>query len=167
MTTNIAASGPILTGRKVFLIFACFFGTIASADAVLILSAMRTWSGSEATSPYKAGQLYNSELARARVQDARHWTMTPSAGREPDGGTRIAVDLRDGEGQALTGRTLAAVLERPTDKRADRAVALLEGAAGSYLAVVDGLAPGQWDLVVDVLEGEERAFRRRTRLVLR
>ncbi len=52
---------------------AAFFGTIASADAVLVVSAVRTWSGTEATSAYKAGQLYNSELALARAQDARGW----------------------------------------------------------------------------------------------
>lgn len=162
-----AQPGSRLTGRKVLLIFLGFFGTIAAADTFLITSAVRTWSGTEATSPYKAGQLYNDELARARVQEARHWTMTPTVEREPDGALRIMVDLRDFGGNPLSGRTLNALLERPTDKRADREAMLVEGASGSYGAVLGGVAPGQWDLVVNVMEEGERAFRRRTRIVLR
>jgi nitrogen fixation protein FixH len=136
MTTSVSPSGG-LTGRKVFVILACFFGTVASADTFLLTSAVRTWSGTEATSPYKAGQLYNRERALARSQDA------------------------------LSGRALAAVLERPTDQRADRKAPLVEAAAGFYVAVIGDVAPGQWDLVVDVLDGSDREFRRRARIVLR
>ena len=166
MTVSSPEARP-LTGRRVFLILACFFGTIASADAFLIISAVRTWSGTQATSAYKAGQLYNGELALARSQDARGWSLNARADLEPDGAVRLTAEARDALGQALTGRAVTAVLQRPTDQRADRQVPLVEGAAGSYVAVVEGVAPGQWDLVVDVLEGSERAFRRRTRVVLR
>jgi len=166
MTT--ASSSPRgLTGRKVFLMLAAFFGTVASADAFLLVSAVQTWSGTDATSPYKAGQLYNGELALARSQDARGWTLTIGAEREPDGAVRITAEAKDVNGAALTGRELGAVLERPTDKRADRKAALVEGSAGSYVAVIEDVAPGQWDLVVDVLDGGEREFRRRVRVVLR
>src|SRR3712207_788156 len=89
---------PVLTGRRVFLIFAAFFGTVASADAFLITSAVRTWSGTEANSAYKAGQLYNGELAQARAQDARGWMLQPMVAREADGAVRVAVDLRDRAG---------------------------------------------------------------------
>jgi nitrogen fixation protein FixH len=164
MTTDTA---PKLTGRKVFLIFACFFGTIVAADAFLITSAVRTWSGTEATSAYKAGQLYNGQLAQARAQDERGWQVEASTKREADGALRLAVDLRDASGAPLTSRTLAATLERPIDKRQDRALKLVEAADGSYVAVADGIAAGQWDLVVDVMEGEGLAFRRRMRVVLR
>ena len=156
-----------LTGRTVFLILACFFGAVASADAFLVVSAVRTWSGTEATSAYKAGQLYNSELARVRSQEARGWNLTTGVIAEPDGAVRITAEARDAMGQALSGQSVTAHLQRPTDKRADREFALVEGAPGSYVAVVQDVAPGQWDLVVDVLERGERAFRRRTRIVLR
>jgi nitrogen fixation protein FixH len=156
-----------LTGRKVALIFAAFFGTIASADALLIFSAVRTFTGIETTSAYRAGQLYNSELAQARAQDARGWALALRAERETDGAVRLTVEARDQDGGALAGRVLAATLQRPTDQRADRNVNLVEAAAGSYRALVEGVAPGQWDIVVDVLEDGERAFRRQTRIVLR
>ena len=167
VSTTPASDKPVLTGRRRFFIFAAFFGTIASADAFLITSAVRTWSGTEATSPYKAGQLYNGELARARAQDARGWTLTPKAVRDADGSVRVEVALRDRSGAPLMGESVTATLERPTDKRADRSLDLSEAAPGSYAAVVHDVAPGQWDLVVDVLQGNDRTFRRKTRVVLR
>src|SRR5688572_14573558 len=118
MTATANASGG-LTGRKVFFILACFFGTIASADAVLVISAVRTWSGTEATSAYKAGQLYNSELALARSQDARGWSLALKTERESDGAVRLAAEVRDASGEALGGRKLTAVLQRPIDQRGD------------------------------------------------
>ena len=167
VSTAPASDKPVLTGRRMFLIFAAFFGTVASADAFLITSAVRTWSGTEATSPYKAGQLYNGELARARAQDARGWTLTPTAVRDADGSVRVEVALRDRAGAPLMGEVVTATLERPTDKRADRSLDLSEAVPGSYAAVVHDVAPGQWDLVVDVLQGNDRTFRRKTRVVLR
>jgi nitrogen fixation protein FixH len=80
---------------------------------------------------------------------------------------RLAAELRDAGGKTLGGRTLTAVLQRPTDQRGDRKAALVEGAAGSYAAVLEDVAPGQWDIVVDVIEEDERLYRRRTRVLLR
>jgi nitrogen fixation protein FixH len=155
-----------LTGRKVALIFAAFFGTIASADAFLVFSAVTSWSGTEATSAFKAGQLYNRELALARSQDASGWTVIAGARREEGGFVSIRADARDGDGRAIAGRTVTATLQRPTDQREDRKAALVEETPGAYAASVAGVPPGQWDLVVDILDRETRAFRRRVRLVL-
>jgi nitrogen fixation protein FixH len=166
MMTADLAQKPVLTGRKVLFMFAAFFGTIASADAILITSAVRSWSGAETTSAYKAGQLYNSEIALAQAQDARGWALASEAARQADGSVRVSVAAKDRLGAPLTRRAVTATLQRPTDKRADRTVELGEGAAGSYAALLFDLAPGQWDLVVDVVEEGERAFRRKTRVVL-
>jgi nitrogen fixation protein FixH len=103
----------------------------------------------------------------ARSQDARGWNLSLKTERESDGAVRLAAELRDAGGQALGGRKLTAVLQRPTDQRGDRKAALVEAATGSYVTVLEDVAPGQWELVVDVLEGEERLYRRRTRVVLR
>ena len=161
------AEKPVLTGRRMFCIFAAFFGTIATADAFLITAAVRTWSGTEANSAYKAGQLYNGELAQARAQDARGWSLQPAVTRDADGTVRVAVELSDRAGAPLAGGIVHATLERPTDKRGDRSLDLTEANPGTYAAVAHDLAPGQWDLVVDVLQDGERAYRRKTRVVLR
>jgi nitrogen fixation protein FixH len=156
-----------LTGRKVFLIFALFFGTIASADTFLIVSALRTFSGAETSSAYRAGQLYNREIAGARAQAARGWRLETSVSREEDGFARIAVAAKDEAGAALSGRAVTAALQRPTSKREDRAVVLAETAPGAYGGTLEEVAPGQWDLVVDVMDGAERLHRVKTRVLLR
>jgi nitrogen fixation protein FixH len=166
MSQHIQTASQGLTGRKVALIFLAFFGTVASADAFLVVSAVTTWSGTDATSPYKAGQLYNSELALARSQDASGWTVVASAKRGEDGLVHVAAGARDRDGTALAGRTVTATLQRPTDKREDKTATLFEESTGTYGATVDGVAAGQWDLVVDVLDNDTRAFRRHVRVVL-
>jgi nitrogen fixation protein FixH len=168
LATSAPAERPRLTGRKVGLIFAAFFGTIFCADTFLIVSAVSTYTGAETTSAYKAGQLYNAEIALARAQAARGWTLEPRLERAADGRIRVTVAAADREGRALAGRSLVLALQRPTDRRDDRAaVPLREEAPGFYAANVGDVAPGQWDLVADVLEGEERVHRRKARTVLR
>lgn len=155
-----------LTGRKVFAIFAAFFGTIASADAFLVTSAFRTWSGLEEPSPYRASQRYNAELERARAQDARGWTLDGSVAREGRTGAAVTVSLRGADAAPLIGLTVRARLERPADKRADLAVALAEFAPGLHAGHVPVVPAGQWELVVDVLDGDGVAFRRKHRIIL-
>ena len=166
MATTPTPAGT-LTGRKVLLIFACFFGTIFAVNAWLVVAAVGSWTGMEADSPYKAGLLYNRELALARAENASGWILRLHADRLPEGTVRVSAEAHDAAGAALTGRTLSAVLQRPTDQREDRTTTLAEERPGAYAAVLDGVAPGQWELVVDVHENGERTFRRRSRLILR
>ncbi|CAA2160080.1 hypothetical protein MBRA_05246 [Methylobacterium brachiatum] len=156
-----------LTGRKVLAILVTFFGTVATADAVLVVSATRTWSGLEVASPYKAGQLYNAELRRARVQDALGWHLEASAVRLPIAGASVTATLADEAGTSLRGRTLHARFERPTDKRKDVDVNLVEVGAGIYAARAEAVTLGQWDLVVEVIGEDGVAFRRKHRIVLK
>lgn len=163
---SAARSPRPLTGRRVLAILLAFFGTVAAADALLLVAATRTWSGLDVASPYRAGQLYGEEVRRARAQDALGWRLAMDATRLPGTAALVRATLADVAGRPLPGRTLAARLERPTDKRQDVAVPLAEAAAGSYAATVAALAPGQWDLVVEVAEPEGTALRRRRRIVL-
>jgi nitrogen fixation protein FixH len=167
--TPAAGGAGRLTTRKVGLIFALFFGTIFSADAFLVVSAVRTYSGTETTSAYRAGQLYNAEIALARSQAALGWRLEPAADRAPDGTVTVRAILEDERGAALSRRSVQATLQRPTDRRADHAAVPLAETSepGRYAGVADGIAPGQWDLVVDVVEGADRVFRRKARVVLR
>lgn len=155
-----------LTGRKVLMIFVAFFGTVASADAFLITSAFRTWSGLDEPSPYQASQRYNAELRRAAEQDALGWRLDAIAIRNPMAIASINVTVADGEGKPVRGQSLQARLERPTDKRRDLRVDLIEVDAGIYAARAEPVARGQWDLVVEVVGPNGVAFRRRHRVIL-
>ena len=162
------ADRPRLTGRKVLLIFALFFGTIFAVNVYLLVVAMRTFSGAETSSAYRAGQLYNQELARAHAQSTLGWRLEAAVERTTNGGARLSVSLAEAGGRPLAGAKVEAALQRPIDRRADRSgLVLTETAArGRYEAIVADVAPGQWDLVVDVIEGGERVYRRKTRILL-
>ncbi|MGH1571722.1 FixH family protein [Methylobacterium sp. P31] len=157
-----------LTGRKVLAILVAFFGTVATADAVLFVAATRTWSGLEVASPYKAGQLYNAELRHAREQDALCWHLDVAAARRPDAvaTVTVTVNLSDIESHPLRGKALHVRFERPTDKRKDVSLDLVEVNAGTYAAQAEPVARGQWDLVVEVDGKDGVAFRRKHRIVL-
>jgi nitrogen fixation protein FixH len=167
MTTATSITAPRgLTGRHVLFIALGFFGTIASADAFLVYSAVRSWTGAETTSAYKAGQLYNRELAQAKVQEALGWRVAVQIEREADGTARVRMEARDRPGAPLTRMAWTATLQRPTDKREDRSVALSEREAGVYAGALPRIAGGQWDLVVETQAGTEPGYRSKTRLVL-
>jgi nitrogen fixation protein FixH len=166
MTQAASISSRPLTGWHVLAILLTFFATIAIADAVLIYSAVRSWTGAETTSAYRAGQLYNGERAQAQTQAALRWQVDAGAERRPDDTAQVSVAARDQSGRPLTGVTWSAVLQRPTSQRDDRVVALRQGAY-AHVAIIPDLAPGQWDLVVEGSRGGERAYRSKTRLVLR
>ena len=155
-----------LTGGKVLAILVAFFGTIASADAVLVASALRTWSGLEVASPYQASQHYNEEARLARRHEAQGWRLASLAEREGAGGLALTVTLQARDGSPLAGRRLQARFERPTDKRGDLGADLTETVPGNYVAHLDRVAAGQWDLVVDVVGQDGSDFRRKSRLVL-
>ncbi len=74
--------------------------------------------------------------------------------------------MRAKTGDLLAGKDLRARLERPTDARADRSLALAETAPGTYAGRVEELPGGQWRLVVEVLGPDGVELRRERRLTL-
>ncbi|BCM87140.1 FixH family protein [Methylobacterium indicum] len=154
-----------LTGRHVLLALIGFFGTIAAADALLVTSAFRTFTGLEAASPYHAGQVYTAERARARAQTARGWHLDGTIARD-GAGIGLIVSLRGPDGAPLAGKDLRARLERPTDARLDRALALAATAPGTYAGNLDALPAGQWRLVVEVTGPGGIELRRERRVTI-
>lgn len=156
-----------LTGRTVLLGLVAFFGVIFAANGVLVEKALSTFGGVDTDSSYKAGQLFEHEVALAKAQDERHWQVdakvTPAAG----GGTLLDIVARDAAGAALTGMEASVRFERPTDRRLDRSIAVREQAPGHFRSDVAALAAGQWDLVIELARQGAREFRSINRIVLR
>ncbi len=75
--------------------------------------------------------MYEQDVAMAKAQDARHWRvdakLTPAAD-----GERLDVNARDAAGRPLGGIEASVIFERPTDRRLDRSVVLVEDAAGRF-----------------------------------
>jgi nitrogen fixation protein FixH len=162
--TSAPGTGRRLTGRTVLLILIGFFLIVSIANGVMIRAAVSTFSGVETGSAYQAGLAFERDVEDARAQDTRHWQVSVKVRRTGER-TVVEIDARDAAGRRLTGLEARARFSHPTDRRADRAVALSEDASGHFRGAVDPVA-GQWDVVIELSRGGERMFRSRNRVVL-
>jgi nitrogen fixation protein FixH len=167
MPSKSLESRRVLTGRAVLVWVLAFFAVVFAANGVMMTFAIETMSGTEVDSSYRAGMTFNAEVQAARRQDERAWQVDARAARNGEGGAVVNIAARDKQGAPLTGLTFSAALERPTDKRSDRRIALSEQPIGIYRGAADEVAPGQWDLVLEAKRGGERVFFSRTRVFLK
>src|SRR4051794_10044462 len=152
MNTSLA-SPPPLTGRKVLVMLLAFFGVVIGANLVMMRLAIQTLPGTEVDSAYSASLAYEREIGVARDQNARNWKVDAHIGRAPGGGATLSVEARDGDGKPVSGLKFSGRLERPTDRRADRPIALTEAGTGIYHGSAGAVAAGQWDLVLEAGSG--------------
>ena len=66
----------------------------------------------------------------------------------------------------VTGLAISGHLERPTDRRADQPLNIVESGDGTYRGVAQGVAPGQWDLVIEAHTDGKRLFLSHNRVIL-
>jgi len=152
------------TGWTVLFTLLGFFGLVFAANGVLVHEALSTLSGVDTDSAYQAGRQYEREVALARAQDARQWRVDAKVTPAADG-ARLDIVARDAAGQPLSGMDASALFERPTDRRLDREVALVEDGGGRFHGNA-ALAAGQWDLVIEFSRRGEQLFRSRNRVML-
>jgi nitrogen fixation protein FixH len=150
----------------VFASLVAFFGVIFFANGVLVHKALSTFGGVETESSYQAGQMFEREVARAKAQDDKHWQVDATLAPAADGGTLLDIRARDSAGAPLAGLDANVTLERPTDRRLDRAVTVRADKAGHFHGDAEKLAAGQWDLVIELSRQGERQFRSRNRIIL-
>ncbi|MFD1695084.1 FixH family protein [Roseibium aestuarii] len=160
------AGGKPLTGRGVLMWVIGFFAVIFAANGVFIYLALGSFPGVVVDSSYKASQAYNKELATARAQAERGWTVTASLERGENDQARLRIEPRDKEGLVLTGLTLTASLEHPAHQGQDLTLDLQETQSGVYEGSAEGLTSGNWELVIEARQGEERLFRSQNRVFL-
>ncbi|WP_426441160.1 FixH family protein [Bradyrhizobium genosp. P] len=165
MTTSSSAIRPI-TGRFVLITVVCFFAVVIGVNVVMMRLAIATLPGTEVDSAYSASLAYQKEIQAAHQQDQRDWTVDAHIEREADGTTRLNLDARAQDGVPLTGLSVFGRLQRPTDRRADQALEILEGGGGSYRGLAHGVAAGRWDLVIEAVRDGKRLFLSRNRVVL-
>ena len=154
-----------VTGRMVLFCLIGFFAVVAGVNAIMIRAAVSTFSGVEATSRYQAGQSFAREADAARVQNRLHWQVQANL-RAAEGKTLVEIDARDASGRPLSGLEATALLQHPTDRRADQTVALSEDASGHFGGEA-GPIVGQWDVVIELSRDGARVFRSRNRVMLR
>jgi nitrogen fixation protein FixH len=165
MSRSLASPRP-LTGRKVLLMLVAFFGVVIGVNVIMMRLAIQTLPGTEVDSAYSASLAYESEIAAAHDQNARNWKVDARIGRDSGGGATLQVEARDKNGTPMPGLKFQGRFERPTDRRADKSVALAEVGIGVYRGNAAGIAPGQWDLVLEGETAGQRMFLSRNRVLL-
>jgi len=153
-------------GWMVLAFMLAFFGVVIGVNAFMAHVALSTFGGVDVDSSYRAGQMFERDVAMAETQDERHWRVNGTITSAADGIKVLDIAARDETGSALTGLTATAEFTRPTDRRLDRTVFIREDAPGHFHGNVT-LPPGQWDLVIELVRQSERQFRSVNRVVIR
>ena len=165
-STSRAARPREITGWSVFGLMVAFFAVVIGVNGFMAYEAQSTFGGVDTESSYRAGQMFEREVALARAQDAQHWQVEAKVTPAADGTTLLDIVARDATGAPLAGIAATALFARPTDRRLDRAVDIAEEAAGRFRGSV-AIAPGQWDLLIELSRQGERLFRSKNRVVIR
>jgi len=155
-----------LTGKHVLCCFLGFFGLVFTVNAVMVKVATSTFGGVETTSSYKAGLMFEKEIARVEQQDALHWQVRGNLGRSRAGEAVLDLSARDAKGVPLGGLAAQARLAHPADERLDHVIVLNAIGAGQFRGETQA-QPGQWELIVDLYRDEIHVFRSHNRLTLR
>ena len=148
MASTSSTARPI-TGRFVLITTVAFFAVVISVNMVMMRFAITTLPGTEVDSAYSASLAYQREILAARQQNERGWQVQAHIERRPDGAAAVAIEARDHAGAPLAGLNFLARLQRPTDRRADRAIEVTEAGSGSFHGRAEGISAGQWDLVTE------------------
>ncbi len=155
----------VLTGRMVFAGFVAFFAIVIGVNLIMARYAIKTFAGVETESSYKAGLAFESEAEQAAKQAGRHWDVEVEL-ENPGGVTRtVLAEVKDAKGAPVSGLQAVGQFHHPVDARKDVALELQSVGNGRYRTTVTA-PPGQWVLVIDFAQGDDRLFRSRNRVQL-
>ncbi|MBV1866750.1 MAG: FixH family protein [Marinosulfonomonas sp.] len=129
-------TAKVLTGRKVFFIFAAAFGVVIGVNIMLAVQAISTFPGLVTKNSYVASQSFDRDRA---AQIALAWTARAEV---KDGILRLSIV--DGAGLPVQPDSLKATLGRATHVGEDQ-IPAFEFDGEAHVAPVD-LAPGNWNL---------------------
>jgi nitrogen fixation protein FixH len=156
--------GRPLTGRKVLALLAGFFGVMLLANFIMAREAVKTFSGLDTDNPYDSGLAYNQDIAASKAQAALGWIVELT--RTPDGqATQLTATVKDKAGQPVTGLDVSMHFLHPATRKFDREIVASAVADGIYAGAAD-LAPGRWEVEIDLKRNGERQFRSRNQLTI-
>jgi len=137
-----------LSGRGVLLWLLAFFVPVILINVYFIVISVSTFSGEDEQKPYLQGVSYNQTLARREEQQHLGWRMSVSAQRSPAGKVDFDIVLRNADGTPRCGEKLSGELRHPADELKDKPLVMRPGQSCHYVARIDGVSRGAWDLVL-------------------
>jgi len=138
-----------LTGRGVLLWLGGFFGIIFATNAIFITEAVKTFRGEDEQLPYLQGVMYNQTLEHRAMQKKLGWQASIAARRGASGKVDVIVQLHQRDGSPQGRAAMTGELRHPSDENRDRSLRFAEISAGVYRAELAGVAPGNWDVLVN------------------
>jgi nitrogen fixation protein FixH len=166
MASSTPTSARPITGRFVLVTLLTFFLVVISVNLLMMRFAISTLPGTEVDSAYGASLAYQREINAAHEQNARGWKVDAHVERQAGGNATLTLFVKDVAGLPVTGLAFSGHLERPTDRRADQLLNIAERGEGNYRGSAQGVAPGQWDLVIEANARGKRMFLSHNRIVL-
>lgn len=160
-------------------IIVAFFLTLAVVDSIIITLASKgassefmakflpePRSGAKVVSAFPGAvsndyqekyDQFNNYLQQLVTQRERAWEITNGWQQKPvpDQAAVFSIDVRDKDGNPVSGAAVEAQFLRPGDSRLDQQLILSEHVAGSYGNSVTLPAPGVWNVVLTVVRGED------------
>lgn len=146
-----------LTGRKVFMITAAFFGVIIAVNLTMAIKAVQTFPGLEVPNSYVASQSFDREMA---AQKALGWRLSHSY----ENG-RLSLRFLDRAGAAVKVAALTTVLGRTTEAAQDMTPDFTYS-NGVYSAPV-ALDRGKWMILLEAQSADGIRFHQRLDLVVK
>lgn len=152
-----------LKGSHVLAIALGFLAVVVAANAIFITLAVKTFPGQVVEKPYERGVHYNDELAAKERQAALGWKADIRRIAWTSERTEIVIRFSAASGDPLHGLKVAGLLARPVGEQEPASLMFAPSGDGEYVAIVDGLAAGAWDLsaVATASSGEEFVLKKR------
>ncbi|HVJ41760.1 MAG TPA: FixH family protein [Dongiaceae bacterium] len=157
------------TQRKALWIPAIFvlsFVVIIAVNAVMVVFAVKTFSGLETNKAYDQGLDYNNTLAEAAKNAKLGWHADIAISAASADTRTILVTLTDKSGTPLPDLAVKAILVRPTNAGLDEAIPLTAINQGRYQATFKPSALGNWDLRLSAQRADMK-WQYNQRIVLR
>ena len=150
--TDFIPSHRLFTGRKAALIIVAFFGVIIAVNGLMLTLAVSSFGGLVVGNSYVASQNFNADIAAARAQPIRGWTLDLRTDAQT-----VSLVVRDADGSVLRNLDIVLTLARPTHERDTVTVPMREDLPGRYQGAVV-LAPGRWIATVATADGQTRSL---------
>ena len=156
-----------LTGRSVLLLFCGFFGVIFAMNGLFMFFAFSTFGGVDAAGAYRKNFLLTKDIVAAEQQTALGWSVSGRVVRSGKDRASISVIAKDRDGQPVDIKSMQMELRRPADKRQDAAVTVQRIGMNHFRGDAKGMQPGQWNLLITLLNNKGERFHSRNRIILK
>ncbi len=151
MTDFIPQTVPF-TGRKMLFIIVMFFAVIIAVNGTMLTFAVKTFGGLVVSNSYVASQHFNRDVAIAKAQPIRGWSLTVTTDVD-----NIVLRVNDREGSPIQALDLTLTIARPTHDRSTITIPLEALEPGEYAGAV-ALRSGQWRGTLATADGQARSF---------